>query len=316
MDDPTTFEFVWKPTILGKPQERGFIVDSTDPTTSGNATELLYPNPGQYRLAIFSVPRDLASDLLFTSTQEILVEDLANSDSGELGSSMISDTVTTNNGQKATSLFNANLAGATPLPSNTTSQDQRFNVSDPGNSAPVPVFPIVIGAIGGVLTMVLLAFILRCYLRKRRSKGQGLFDINPFATRSAAPRILPPVSDSTAPLQHPQQPDIYQESIAARSIDHDADTDAEAGHLPIYPQYTENTTFTPPAIQDDLEEPNIAPPAASTTRTGMAMFTTDELVVELNQRLQEEGRWKIDESLPGILRAIKRDRVLDTSTCS
>ncbi|KAJ8090108.1 hypothetical protein PM082_018691 [Marasmius tenuissimus] len=146
------------------------------------------------------------------------------------------------------------------------------------------------GVIGGVLALGLILFAFRRYLRKRRSKAQDPLDIDPFPTHHSEPKALSPASgDTTA-----QQPlEINQDD---RYIGHDPDAKVE--HQPlVHLRYAEDASSTTPAVQNGVNNINIAP--AVFPRSGIEVFTTDELVVALNQRLQEEGRWEIDESLPG-----------------
>ncbi|KAK1215315.1 hypothetical protein PQX77_022074 [Marasmius sp. AFHP31] len=177
-------------------------------------------------------------------------------------------------------------------PAGGTVESQPHNASQNHSSTPAPVASIVGGVIGGVLAVGLIFFVLRWRMRRRRSQAQGFLDIEPFPTHPSKPKVPTPESDNTTPQQHSA---TNQDDIAAR---HDPDAKAERQPLVHSGRYVEDVSSTTPAVQNSLDGTNVN--SASLHRPGiLEVFTTDELVDALNQRLREEGRWETDESLPG-----------------
>ncbi|KAJ8090125.1 hypothetical protein PM082_018709 [Marasmius tenuissimus] len=148
-------------------------------------------------------------------------------------------------------------------------------LSQAHKSNSVPVAPIVGGVIVGLLKLGAIACSIQCNLRKRRSKAQE--------------------PHGTALQQHLQQSGINQDDIAAHSLDRDSDAKLEQPSV-VHLRYAENATSTP-GIQDSLEGLYVA--SVLPYKPKIEPFTTDQSVVASNRRLQEEGRWETDESLPG-----------------
>ncbi|KAL0057352.1 hypothetical protein AAF712_016008 [Marasmius tenuissimus] len=175
-------------------------------------------------------------------------------------------------------------SGATKAPETTG------NGPETPSPTPLPVVAIVVSAIGGFLMIGVIALILRCYLRKRRSaagRQRSSLDIDPFLTQPSEKNVIASKSDGTATQQLSKQPEAN--IVVRHDIGRASDTKMER------PSFgSENTTTT--VSQNNVEDPvNVA----RTSRREMQVFTTDELAVELNQRLHEEGRWDVDEALPG-----------------
>ncbi|KAL0057075.1 hypothetical protein AAF712_016303, partial [Marasmius tenuissimus] len=175
------------------------------------------------------------------------------------------------------------------------------DVSQARNSPPVRVVPVVLGAISGLLMLGVIAFALQCYLRKRRSWSPSSFHVYPVLTQISQTRVFSPESDGTTAQQGPHEPGVSRANIVARGIDYDPDAKSDWPPLVdleyAQPEVTSLTpTTTAPVVQIIPVDPNAT--TAVAFRLGMGVFTTDELAVELNQRLREEGRWDNRESLP------------------
>ncbi|KAJ8090130.1 hypothetical protein PM082_018714 [Marasmius tenuissimus] len=352
--DSPTFEFVWIATESGERERTNVGIDltSTDIKKTGDTINVLYPKPGRYNLAIYSVPVNLADNPLFTGNQEIRVEDspddtttsetsvtsttisiirlpqsslapsqtntgttssgrgtttnilsvpptpsASNVTNMETSQSTLSSNARTTTSESATSREVSN----TTLSATATTRNYPSNVSQTRNAPPVRVVPIVVGAISGLLMLGVIAFTLRCYLRKRRSASHSSFHIYPVSTQLSQSRDSLPESDSTTAQQGPHGPGVSRANIVAQGIDYDLDTKSDWPAL-VDPDCAEPevTSLTPattaPVVQRILVDPNAA--TAVAFRLGMGVFTTDELAVELNQRLREEGRWDNRESLP------------------
>ncbi|KAK1231210.1 hypothetical protein PQX77_005680 [Marasmius sp. AFHP31] len=164
------------------------------------------------------------------------------------------------------------------------------------SSTPLPVVAIAVSAIGGFLIFGLIAFILRCYLRKRRSaagRQTSPLGIDPFLTQPSEKNAIPSKSDDTDIQQRPKQPEV--DIVVHHDVGRDPDTKVERRSLG---SDSTTATNTLAVSQNGVEGlVNVAP----TSRREVQTLTTDELAVELNQRLQEEGRWDVDESLPEYL---------------
>ncbi|KAJ8079996.1 hypothetical protein PM082_016822 [Marasmius tenuissimus] len=181
-----------------------------------------------------------------------------------------------------------------PVPSVTAPESRPPSASQATSSTPLPVVAIAVSAIGGLLILGLVAIIFRCYLRKRHSaagRQTSPLNINPFLTQPSEKNVIPSKSDDsdTAIQQRFQHPEAH---IMAHQ---ESDTKAEPPPLIDSPNNAV-ATGTPTVVENGVEGPTNVTLAS---RTEMRVFTTDELAVELNQRLQEEGRWDVDESLPG-----------------
>ncbi|KAJ8090128.1 hypothetical protein PM082_018712 [Marasmius tenuissimus] len=301
--DPQTFEFVWVTSGSGDLhfQRTNIIVNLNDTNQKGETTDVPFPQkPGPYRLAIFGVPFAPANEPLFTDDQEVVVEPLDGSMAMPPRGTPTNAIDTTQSGSSSQRTTQSPANSTSSLSSGTTPKNtpasQPSNASQTHNSGQVPLAPMVGGVIGGVLVPGLAVFAIRCYLRKRRSKSQGSLDIDPFPAHLSEPKVCPPESDGTASQQRHEQPDINQDDIATRDVGRNPDTKVDPLPL-VHLQYAGNTISATPPVENGLEGPNVA--RATTSRPELEVFTTDELVVALNQRLQEEGRWEIEESLPG-----------------
>ncbi|KAK1215316.1 hypothetical protein PQX77_022075 [Marasmius sp. AFHP31] len=298
--DPTTFEFVWTTIDSKGLRETGVIVNVTNAILFSN-TQVPYPESGHYHLAIYGVPFASTNGPLFTSDQEVTVENVGGA------STLISSgpsAFPATEGQSTVTLGVTNSGSRTIVrsstktilsfdSSSTTTESQPHAASQNHISTPAPVAPIVGGVIGGVLTVGLILFVLRWRLQRGRSQAQGSLDIEPFPTYPSKPKVPPPESGNSTPQQHSA---THQDDIAARYTYRDPDAKVE--HQPlVHPRYAEDTSSTTPAVQNGLDGTNVAP--VTFPRPGIEVFTTDELAFALNQRLQEEGRWDIDETLPG-----------------
>ncbi|KAK1222664.1 hypothetical protein PQX77_014480 [Marasmius sp. AFHP31] len=183
------------------------------------------------------------------------------------------------------------------LPSSATVKNQPSDSSQAHRPTSFAVVPIVAGTIGGVLTVVVVVFAVQCYLRERCSGTQTL-DVNPFLTQVSRNRAVPPDTHDTSSQQGSAQPSIIQTDIGALGVSRDPETQLEPPP-PVSLENVENTCSATiaSAARNNLERPNVVP--ATPFKPEMGVFTTDELVVELKQRMREEGRWERDESLPG-----------------
>ncbi|KAK1226705.1 hypothetical protein PQX77_010308 [Marasmius sp. AFHP31] len=184
-----------------------------------------------------------------------------------------------------------------PVPSNTAPESRPSIVPEAPetpSSTPLPVVAIVVSAIGGFLVFGLVAFILRWHLRKRRSaagRQKSPLSIDPFLTQPSEKNAIPSKFDDTAIQPRPDQPEVG--IMVYHDVGRDPATKVEP--RPLGSEST-TTTDTPLVSQNGVEGlVNVA----LTSRREIQLFTTDELAVELNQRLQEEGRWDVNESLPG-----------------
>ncbi|KAK1223026.1 hypothetical protein PQX77_014103 [Marasmius sp. AFHP31] len=185
------------------------------------------------------------------------------------------------------------------LPKNLTGvcfflRSQPSDVSQTHRSTPMAVAPIVAGTIGGLLMLGVIALAVRCHLRKRRSGTQTSVIISPFLTHESGNRAVPTVTDGTGIRQGSERPGINQGTISRNF----PDTEFEPPP-PVNLEYAEDASSTAitPVAQSSLEGASLT--RAVPYRPDMRVFTTDELVMELKQRLWEEGRWELDESLPG-----------------
>ncbi|KAJ8079995.1 hypothetical protein PM082_016821 [Marasmius tenuissimus] len=274
--NPPSFSFVWV-NHTGRPTgNTGVNVGVTNSTTAGSK-EVPYPSPGRYKLSIFEALNVVSylDDPLFTNKQETIV--LAPD-----GSALLSSELSTPpSSVSSTSGEDSNTA----LPSSTPPE----SASQTRSSMSVP---IVVGTIGGSLMLGLMAFIIRYYFRKRRStagRQTSSLDIDPFLTQLSEKNVVSSKSDGIA-AQRPQQPE--PDTVAQQG----PDTTKPESPPSIDPPENASATRTPTVAQNTVEGlVNVAP----SSRREMQVLTTDELAVELNQRLQEEGRWDVDESLPG-----------------
>ncbi|KAK1229116.1 hypothetical protein PQX77_007848 [Marasmius sp. AFHP31] len=297
-EDPLTFQLVWR--YIERPGERlpGASVAVQQDTSSG-VMYIPYPMPGRYHIAIFGVANgNLTTDFLCTGAQEIEVQGSTNTLTTSTGALTIF-TPPTNGREGGASTQTSATSGEgskTTLPlqsSSTAAESQPPNASQTHSSTRVVVAPLVGGVICGVLALASILFALRWYLRKRRSKAQDPLDIDPFPTHPSEPKSLSPGSDDTTTQQHS---DTNQDDITARHIDRNPDAKVER-QPPVHLRFAEDASSTTPAVQNGVDGMYVAPGAFP--RPGIEVFTTDELAFALNQRLQEEGRWEIDESLPG-----------------
>ncbi|KAK1229115.1 hypothetical protein PQX77_007847 [Marasmius sp. AFHP31] len=313
-EEPADIVFVWLRMPKGDPRPTSRTLNGTSPLSG--VIEVECPDPGKWELAAFESPFSSEAKLLFAREEEIEVTEPS-------GSNAPSNSVTTTSTETHTSVPNSGIpppissptSRTTPSPGSSSTTAERWaNPSSRRNlriqstfvlprsqphdapqnhsSTPAPVAPIVGGIIGGALAVALILFVLRCRLRRRRFQAQGSLNIEPFPTHPSEPKVSPPGSDNTTPQQHTG---TNQDDIAARYTYRDPDAKVERQPL-VHLQYAEDTSTTP-AVQNGLDGTNVAP--ATFPRPGIEVFTTDELAFALNQRLQEEGRWEIDESLPG-----------------
>ncbi|KAL0056805.1 hypothetical protein AAF712_016582, partial [Marasmius tenuissimus] len=158
------------------------------------------------------------------------------------------------------------------------------------------VVPVIAGTIGGVLIVIVVTFAVRCYLRER-CPGMQALDINTFPTHVSGNGAIPPDTNDTDIQQGSEQPHINQVDIGVR---HSGRADTKLEPPPsVNLEHAEDAcpATIASAARNSLEGPNVVP--ATPFRSEMGAFTTDELVVELKQRMREEGRWDRDESLPG-----------------
>ncbi|KAL0056607.1 hypothetical protein AAF712_016788 [Marasmius tenuissimus] len=297
--DPRNFQLVWR--FIDRPAAKlpGIFVDVLQDIAQ-DVAQVQYPAPGRYHIAIFAVtPDHPTGDFICTGAQAIEVLAPSNSISISSGPSSISTTSTGDEEGETSSRTNdastsKNREGSktTLFPGfpSTTAESPPHNASQIPSSTRIAVGPIVGGAIGGVLALGLILFAFRWYLQKRRSKAQGPLNIDPFPAHHSEPKALSPGSGDTTT----QQPlEVNQDD---RYIGRDPDAKVE--HQPlVHLRYAEDASSTTPVVRNGVDDTNVAP--AALPRPGIEVFTTDELVVALNQRLQEEGRWEIDESLPG-----------------
>ncbi|KAL0056831.1 hypothetical protein AAF712_016556 [Marasmius tenuissimus] len=307
--DPRTFEFGWIEigTNATHIHLTGSTINITETTTVGSM-EVTYPFESGGPLFINDQEIDVESptggtitssesSAFATTTSERLQATSETSLSGHDDPSQTDDLsgpsihlTSSQSSAMSTSVSNA------PLPSETQctmSESQPSDVSQTHHSDPLAVVPVVAGTIGGVLMIVMVAFAARCYLRERRS-GMQTRGINPFLTHESENRGILTDTDSTGVQQRSGRPGTNQANI-------DRSPDTELGPPPpVILEYTEDTssaTAITAAVRSSLEGPSIA--RAAPYRQELRVFTTDELAAELKQRLWEEGRWELDESLPG-----------------
>ncbi|KAK1229113.1 hypothetical protein PQX77_007845 [Marasmius sp. AFHP31] len=284
--DPADIVFVWLPMPKGDPRPTKDTLDGTSPVPSGEI-EVECPDPGKWKLAAFESPFNPSEGrgtLLAIREEEIEVTEPS-------GSNAPTSSATTISTDTPTSVSSpTSRTTSSPGSSSTTAESQPHDASQNHSSTPAPVAPIVGSVIGGVLAVGLILSVLRWRMRRRRSQAQGSLDIEPFPTQPSEPKVPPPESGNTTPQQHSG---TNQDDIA---LGRDPDAKVERQPL-VHLRYTEDTSSTAPAVQNGVDGMTVAPGAFP--KPGIEVFTTDELVFALNQRLQEEGRWEIDESLPG-----------------
>ncbi|KAL0058961.1 hypothetical protein AAF712_014328 [Marasmius tenuissimus] len=287
--DPSSFVLVWVTFGTEDLQQGGVPVNVANSTVSG-VTEVPYPDAGWYQLGMTEAALSaLTHGPLFISDREVRVSEASG------------DTFFTSSGP-STVPTSASIKAihSTELPSSTASgSESRPSASDDASQTrKLPIVPIVVGAIvGSILMLGSVVFILRCYLRKRRSAGQTpSLEIYPFRMQPSE-KAISPKSDYEAAQQRTQRPE------ADITIHQDIGRDPDIKLAPP-PDWADPEDTLPASTLvlvrngvDGLVDVALAP---ATPRSAMQVFTTDELVMELNQRLQEEGQlWDVDESLPG-----------------
>ncbi|KAL0575925.1 hypothetical protein V5O48_006055 [Marasmius crinis-equi] len=167
-----------------------------------------------------------------------------------------------------------------PLATNTGQTPSTTQTQAP-TSHPSSLVPIIGGALGGLFGLGVIISVIWLYFgRKRRDTYQPKpelsdleFNVDPFPSgREGKTHRSRPVSEKLAPTPEP----VQRLTIVAASTAIDTDT-----RVPGVP---------PLAVLPVSDEPRVGP---------LTGFTTDELVVELNQRIQtQDGRWNDSETLP------------------
>ncbi|KAL0061058.1 hypothetical protein AAF712_012120 [Marasmius tenuissimus] len=123
-------------------------------------------------------------------------------------------------------------------------------------------------------------------------------DINPFPTHVSGNGAIPPDTNDTDIQQGSEQPHINQVDIGGRHYGR-ADTKPEPPPSANLEYAKDACSATIASATQNSLEGGLNFILATPVRPEMGAFTTEELVVELKQRMQEEGRWNRDESLPG-----------------
>ncbi|KAL0573187.1 hypothetical protein V5O48_008771 [Marasmius crinis-equi] len=182
-----------------------------------------------------------------------------------------------------------NTSRATTQTSGSATQTQSTSQTPaPSGSHPTPLGPILGGTLGGLFVLgLIIVGIWLCNRHKRRRQARP---------HNPEPDILDPEFTVDPFIDHfpsgrraetPQSQPVLEKLLPTSTLaQHSPIVDASAA--------TDTDTWVPGATT-----PNTLPTSNEPRIGPITGFTTDELVVELNQRIQtEDEQWNENETLP------------------